>query len=198
MNRIDWRYLRKPLILLMLSITIAIILSLAGFQYEAMQVEKYQGAVSKLRTTHTQYKNLVNDLDLLDQYRHHYSDYKSTGLVGDERRLSWIESLESTNEVLKLPTLTYNLLPQEDFIRPGLTVNGAVALNSSPMDLTIELLHEEDLLAVLEGLRLSIKNLFTVESCSMTRIGSLNQSLNTKGVNLSSRCTIRWVTINVG
>ncbi len=197
MNRVDWYYLQRPLIVFVLSLTLAAAMGVIGHQYETGQVEKYERAVSTLKTTHKLYANIVNDIDLLDQYRNLYSGYKSSGLIGDERRLSWIESLETTNQVLKLPRLTYNLLPQEKFIRPGLAVGNNVELNGSPMVLTMGILHEEDLLAVLEGLRLSIKNLFTVESCSLTRSGNIRRSLNTKSSNLTSMCTIKWVTINV-
>jgi hypothetical protein len=197
MNNIDWRYLRQPLIMFVLSILIATSMGVIGWQFEAAQEKKYEAAVEKLRTTHKLYTNIVNDIDLLEQYRKLYSGYKSSGLIGDERRLSWIESLENTNGVLKLPRLTYNLLPREKFVRPGLKIKSGIVVNSSPMQLSMGLLHEEDLLAVLEGLRLSIKNLFTVESCSLSRIGSVASSLKTKGINLTSQCTIRWVTINV-
>ena len=196
MNRIDWRYLQLPLIYLVSSIILAAALSLAGYKYETVQVEKYKNAVVTLRTTHKKYTSMVNDIGLLDQYRNLYEGYKSSGLVGEERRLSWIESLVTTNEVLKLPTLTYNLQPQEKFIRPGLKVKSGVELNSSPMVLSMGLLHEEDLFAVLEGLSLSIKNLYTVDSCSLTRSGEISSTLNTRSTNLTSRCTIRWVTID--
>ena len=67
---------------------------------------------------------------------------------------------------------------------------------ASPMELKIGMLHEEDLFALLEGLHLSIRNLFTVDSCSIIRQGAIGSSLDTKKTNLQSRCTIRWVTIN--
>jgi hypothetical protein len=197
MNKIDWRYLQLPLIMFLLSMILAAAVATIGKQYELAQIEKYESAVSKLNTTHKNYTDMVSEIALLDQYRNLYSGYKSSGLVGDERRLSWIQSLKTTNQVLKLPKLAYNLLPQEKFIRPGLKVKSDVEMNSSPMELTMGLLHEEDLMAVLEGLRLSIKNLFTVENCSLTRGGGISSILNTKDINISSRCTIRWVTIDV-
>lgn len=197
MSKIDWRYLQQPLILCVFSLLIATSLGVIGLQFEAAQKKKYETAVETLRTTHKLYTNIVNDIDLLEQYRNLYSGYKSSGLIGEERRLSWIESLESTNEVLKLPMLTYNLLPQEKFVRPGLKINSGILVNSSPMQLNMGMLHEEDLLAVLEGLRLSIKSLFTVDSCLLNRSGSVTGTLNTKGINLTSKCTIRWVTIDV-
>ncbi len=196
MNSIDWFYLKQPIIVLLASILIFVLLILGGYQYEKMQNEEYQKAVSTLRSTHKIYNNMANDIDLLDQYRSLYSDYKSSGLVGKERRLSWIESLESTNGVLRLPTLTYDLNPQEKFLRPGFKAKRGVVVNSSPMDLSMGLLHEEDLFALLEGLRLSIRNLFTVDSCSIYRPSPVSSSLDTQRSNLTTKCTIRWVTID--
>ena len=196
MNKIDWFYLRRPIIIIVVSIVVSIAFALAGYHYEKTQREEYEVALSTLRSTHKLYSNIINDIDLLDQYRSLYSEYKSSGLVGEERRLSWIETLESTNDVLRLPTLTYRLDPQEDFKRPGFKLKRGVAVMSSPMDLTIGMLHEEDLFALLEGLRLSIQNLFTVDSCSIIRSSPIDRSLSTKKANLRTLSTIRWVTIN--
>jgi hypothetical protein len=195
-NKIDWFYLRRPLILLLVAILVAVAIVAAGYQYENAQREQYEMALGSLRSTHKQYSNIINDIDLLDQYRNLYSDYKATGLVGEERRLSWIESLKSTNEVLRLPTLAYNLNPQEDFTRPKLRVDRDVSVMSSPMDLNIGMLHEEDLFALIEGLRLSISSLFTVDSCSISRQGTVASSLDTQRTNLRSQCTLRWVTVD--
>lgn len=196
MNKIDWFYLRRPLILLALALLVSAAVAVTGYHYEKAQREQYEVALSTLHSTHKLYTNIINDIDLLDQYRSLYSEYKSSGLVGDERRLSWIESLESTNEVLRLPTLSYKLNPQETFERPDFKQERDVAVMSSPMDLTIGMLHEEDLFALLEGLRLSIRNLFTVDSCSILRQSPIDRSLDTRKSNLRTQCTIRWVTIN--
>lgn len=196
MNKIDWFYLRRPLIMLAIATLISVGVVAVGYHYETTQREEYESAVSTLRSTHQLYTNIINDIDLLDQYRNLYSDYKASGLVGDERRLSWIESLESTNEVLRLPTLAYNLNPQEEFERPDFKLKRGVTVMSSPMDLTIGMLHEEDLFALLEGLRLTIKNLFTVDSCTIVRQSPVDRSLDTRKANFRTQCTIRWVTIN--
>ena len=196
MSKIDWSYLKRPIIMVIVASLIAVALVVSSQQYEKTQYDKFQQALSTLRSTHKLYRNMVNDIDLLDQYRNLYSGYKASGLVGKERRLSWIESLESTNEVLRLPTLTYSLHPQEDFKRPGFKLKRGINVKSSPMELTMGLLHEEDLFALLEGLRLSIKNLFTVDNCSISRKSGNERVLDTQRANLTTKCTIRWVTIN--
>jgi len=195
-NKIDWFYLKGPLIMLLVAIVVAAALAFAGYQYEQAQHEEYNKAVVTLRSTHQLYSSMVNDIDLLDQYRTLYTDYKSSGLIGEERRLSWIESLEATNEVLRLPVLSYDLNPQEEFKRPGFRVKRGVEVNSSPMELRMGLLHEEDLFALLEGLRQSIRNLFTVDSCSISRPSPIGSSLDTRRANLNTNCKLRWVTID--
>ncbi len=196
-NKVDWFYLRKPIIIFFAGLVIAILMIVTGTQYENVQQDRYEQSLSTLRTTHKLYSNIINDIDLLEQYKSRYAGYKASGLVGVERRLSWVESLESTNADLQLPAINYNLLPQEAFERPGFKVNRDVDVKGSIMDLKMDLLHEEDLFTLIEGLKLSIENIFTVESCSITRSSPVSSSLDTKRANLSSNCRLRWVTIDV-
>jgi hypothetical protein len=196
-NKVDWFYLRKPLIIFFAGLVVAILVGVAGTQYQNTQQYKYEQSLSALRTMHRLYSNIIKDIDLLEQYRNQYADYKASGLVGVERRLSWVESLESANEDLQLPTINYKLLPQEEFKRPDFTVKRGVDIKGSIMDLKMGLLHEEDLFTLIEGLKLSIKNIFTVESCSIKRRNPVSSSLDTKSANLSSDCRLRWVTIDV-
>ncbi len=194
---IDWFYLRKPLIICFIGLVIAVTMMLVSTKYENAQQDKYQQSLSTLNTTHQKYSNIIKDIDLLEQYRTQYTRYKASGLVGVERRLSWVESLESTNDVLKLPTISYSLLPQEEFNRPDFKVKRGIDIKGSIMDLKISLLHEEDLFTLIEGLKLSIDSIFTVESCSISRKGSMSSSFNTQNANLNSECRLRWVTIDV-
>ncbi len=195
-NKIDWFFLRRALIFLSLAIIFSVVLTFLGWEYEDAKFEEYQKGVENLRTTHRLYKNMVNDIDLLEQYTVKYSAYKASGLVGDERRLSWIESLKSTNSVLKLPKISFNLLPQEGFNRPGFKAERMVEVKSSPMELNMAILHEEDISALFDGLSSSISNLFSVDSCSISLQGKVGGKFDTKRANLNANCVIRWISIN--
>ncbi|MFT5974099.1 MAG: hypothetical protein ACI9YO_000264 [Gammaproteobacteria bacterium] len=196
-NKVDWFYLRKSLVIFFAGLVIAILMIVVGTHYESIKKDEYEQSLSTLSATHQKYSNIINDIDLLEQYKSRYAGYKVSGLVGVERRLSWVESLESTNADLQLPAINYKLLPQEEFKRPGFNVTRGVNVKGSIMVLRMDLLHEEDLLTLIEGLKLSTDNIFTVESCSITRSSPVSSSLNTKSANLSSNCRLRWVTIDV-
>jgi len=195
-SNIDFYFLKRPLIFFVIAIIISAAMIIFGLQYEQLHFENYQKGERTLRTTHKLYKNMVNDIDLLELYTAKYNAYKSSGLVGGERRLSWIESLKSANAVIKLPKLTYSLLPQNGFERPGLKVNKNTKVTSSPMELSMSLLHEEDLFALIEGLSLSISNLFTIDSCKITLQGIIGSQLDTKGSNLNADCVLRWISVD--
>ena len=196
-NNIDWFFLKRTLIVFGASILLASIFFVIGAEYEQSKVDNYQQAKSSLSTAHVRYKKLVEDIDLLAQYTIAYDGYKSSGLLGGERRLSWIETLEAVNEKLKLPSLAYALKPQQAFKSPGLKVEKNVLVNSTPMDLKFDILHEEDIFSVVEEIRNSISNLFTIESCKISRKTQSNAPLNTKKANFSSNCLLRWITVDV-
>ena len=53
MNKIDWSYLKRPLIMLGVATLIAAALVALGYQYEKSQNEQYQQALSTLKSTHS-------------------------------------------------------------------------------------------------------------------------------------------------
>jgi hypothetical protein len=196
MNAIDWVFLKRPLIFFAIAIVICAGLVFAGLHYEQSAETNYQSAINKLRSTHSRYENMVNDIDLLEQYTNRFTHYKATGLVGADRRLSWVESLEAANATIQLPKLTYNLLAEEGFSRGGFKVGRNVEVTSSPMELQISMLHEGDLFDLIDGLSNSINNLFSVDSCTLTLTNALGQSFKTNRPNLTGRCVIRWISID--
>ena len=62
MNKVDWSYLKRPMIIFAVAILVGTGLTLVGFEYEQAQEVKYQRALSSLRSTHGDYRKLVNDL----------------------------------------------------------------------------------------------------------------------------------------
>ncbi len=196
-NPVDWRFLRGALIFLLLAAIATAALIYFGLLYEEDRATAYRQQESQLRSTHSKYEKLVRDLDLMEQYTTKFNGYKSSGLVGKERRLSWIESLEAVNSRLRLPRMSYNLMPQEDFKRPGFKPLRFVSVKSSPMQVSMELLHEGDVFSLIEGLEQEISNLFTVDSCRLRLKGQVGKLFDTRKPNLSGDCVIRWISIDV-
>ena len=196
-NKLDFDFLKHTLIFLVVAIILSLAFIFGGLQFEQAKYEEYTTTRSSLEQTHLKYKKLVDDLDLLQLYRESYKGYKENGLIGAERRLTWIETLEAVNDDLKLPKLTYALSPQEGFKRPKFIHDKKILVNSTPMLMNIDLLHEEDLFKVFNGIQERIDNLFTIEQCTLSRKQSSGALLNTRSANLNSNCLMRWITVDV-
>ncbi len=196
-NKIDLQFIKRPLIFIIIILVVSVVLMVFGQQFETAKLDQYNSSKSSLQRSHRTYKKLVEDLDLLDLYTKSYKKYRKSGLLGPERRLSWVESLEAVNDVLQLPKLSYELDPQEEFKQPKLQIVNNIKVSSTPMKLEIELLHEEDLFVVFEGIQNNIDSLFTIDSCKITRLGKRDSVLSTQKANLRSSCLLRWITVDV-
>jgi hypothetical protein len=196
-NKIDFQFLKRTLIFFVVALILSIGMVFAGIYYEDEKIAEHNKAKSSLSSAHARYSKLVKDIDLIHLYTESYKEFKKSGLIGPERRLSWIETLESVNEVLQLPQLNYSLAPQEEFSRPKFKAAKKILVSSTPMELTMHLLHEEDIFTVFEGIEKSIDNLFSVDSCSIKRKKQGANLLSTKEANLTSSCLIRWITVDV-
>ena len=196
-NKIDFQFLKRSLIFFAVAVFISAGFIFAGEQIKSEKLQAYTAVKSSLQRSHKKYTTLVKDIDLISLYTQSYKDYKKSGLIGSERRLSWIETLELVNDELKLPKLSYGLEPQEEFKRPKLKIERKILVSSTPMTLDINLLHEEDLFAVFNGIQGSIDNLFTIESCKISRIIKKGSLLSTREANLNSKCLLRWITVDV-
>jgi len=196
-SKLDFNFLKNSLIFLAVAVMLSLAFIFGGLQFEQSKFDEYSKTRSSLERTHVKYKKLVDDLDLLQLYRESYKGYKQNGLIGAERRLTWIETLEAVNDDLKLPKLTYALAPQEEFKRPKFTHDKKILVNSTPMLMNIDLLHEEDLFKVFNGIQERIDNLFTIDQCTLSRKQSSGALLNTRSANLNSNCLMRWITVDV-
>lgn len=193
---IDFTYLKKPLIFFSVALVISIGLIWFGIEFESTKLDQYEKERSNLVREHRRYSQLVEDIDLLEQYTDQYREYTSSGLIGPERRLSWIETLEQVNQEIRLPLLRYSLLPQEEFQLPGFRTPPKIKIYSTPMLIDLEMLHEADLFSVLYGISEQVSQLLTVDSCELNR-PSADAVLSTKKTNMMAKCKLRWVTVDV-
>jgi hypothetical protein len=127
-------------------------------------------------------------------------DYKKLldrGIIGDEQRLDWVDTIGQIKTVRKIYDIKYAISPQKSFeIQGAGPAGGDVEFRVSELKLDMQLLHEEDMLAFLDDLQRQLKTHVMVRSCSVQRLdrgGSVERS----GANprLRADCIIDLVTI---
>ena len=140
----------------------------------------------------SRYAQVDNEKRDIRNFQQRFVALRQRGLVGDERRLEWLDAIRQTQEQLKLAPLSYEIEPQQTVQLESPLDLGDFELRGSRMRLHMELLHELDLFNFFQALRQH--SYFAVQDCSIKRLGVV---AGTPGAStLGADCTLNWITLN--
>ena len=124
-----------------------------------------------------------------------YREMDRQGIIGQEHRLDWIEQIRRTEKERKLFDIAYELQPQQP-VDKTITASSAdgVEVLSSPMKLDMPLLHENDLLNLLNDLKANVQAYLRLHRCTIER---MPQPTSERGptAQLKAACELDWITI---
>lgn len=133
--------------------------------------------------------NAQEDAKNISVYYPRFLEYKSQGIIGEEDRILWVETLSRLVQKREMIRMNYSIVPPQVFsTRESLK---DADLYVSTMTVEMGLLHEGELLKLLELMKKEAKGLFGVSECSLKRKGA---KLETSGTvaNLEGRCVLLW------
>lgn len=122
-----------------------------------------------------------------------YVRLKRLGIIGEERRLEWADAMTRIRTQRELPDLRYRVERQRQISSVAGKPAG-VDFFASAMKVSLALLHEGDLFAFLQDLRVSGNAYYAVKNCSMSRTG-LASSGGGLAPRLHAECEIDLITI---
>jgi hypothetical protein len=123
-----------------------------------------------------------------------YMRLTERGIIGPNRRLDWVETVETLGRRHGLFSVRYTMGAQKPFEAPAVaTVREGFDVNVSPMTLEIAALHEGHLLDFLESLQRDIRGLTLIERCSLERVGSGRELRYAP--QIKATCNLGWVTL---
>lgn len=189
----EWRKLRYPLISLGLGV-IVVTLLLSYMQNRKAEADQalltQQGQLNQARQ---KYQASGLEKDTIVKYLPIYQELINDGFIGEERRIEWIDSLRTIHQQNKLFGIKYSIGLQEDY-KPAFALNtGPFTLHRSVMKLELSMLHEGDLLTLLEALDAQQTTPFIVRDCEIVRLSAANKA--TLAPNLLANCELDWLSI---
>ena len=193
-NQQDWRKLRYPILALGAAlVAVGLLVSLAD-QYRTKNETALQTQQNLLNQARAKFQSSGLEKETIMQYLPKYNDLLENGFIGEERRIEWIEKLREIHTQHKLFSIDYSIGLQEAY-KPSFVPNlGSFSLNRSVMKLTLDMLHEGDLINLLDGLHEQAAP-FIVRDCEISRpIGAVVNSKNL-AANLKANCEIDWLTL---
>jgi len=190
----DWRKLRYPLLTLGgVLVFIGLLVSLAD-QYQNKSAEALQQYQKLNHDARQKYQSSGLEKQTITQYLPLYYDLLTDGFIGEERRIEWIEQLRLVHHRHKLFSIDYNISLQEEFAPSFVTNMGSFVMHRSTMSLGLDMLHEGDLINMLEGLQEQTTP-FIVRECEVTRPIGAKIEVQKIAANLKANCEIDWLTL---
>jgi hypothetical protein len=125
-----------------------------------------------------------------------YQALVARGMVGDENRLDWIDTLTAIKNERRLFNIGYSIEPQKPLDYPGFAPGRGVNFMASRVTIETQLLHEEDLLNFIDDLTKRGKSYLAVRSCDVQRTdrGS-SGGATTLAPRLRATCVFDLITI---
>jgi hypothetical protein len=135
--------------------------------------------------------NVASEEQDIRAFQPRFLALQAAGLIGSENRLAWIEALRQAQRERKLPSVTYDIEPQQAVTMDQPFGLGDYQLRGSRMQLHLALVHELDLFTLLADLRSA--GLFTVEQCKLTR--AMAQPDAGAAPRVLGECTLVWLSL---
>ncbi|MEV4781019.1 hypothetical protein [Burkholderia sp. LMU1-1-1.1] len=143
---------------------------------------------------YSRYAHVDNEKRDIRNFQQRYIELRERGLIGEEKRLEWVDAIRQTQEQRKLLPLSYEIDPQQPVRLESALDLGEYQLQGSRMRLHMELLHEMDLFDFLGDLR--ERSFFAVQDCSIKRLGVVAGAAGAAaGPTLGADCTLNWITM---
>lgn len=193
-EKFDRAVLQGPIIVFVVSLLVSgSIIGATWYFNDKMQL-KHNADKQQSQAISNQYLSVDQEELLVRQYYPQFIELYNNGIIGQERRLNWIETLRAAGESIKLPGLRYKIESQRQYT-PGYPLDtGSFQVFASPMKLDLDLLHEGDLLKLLNALDRQAEGTYNLSSCKLQRAAYINLADTGKG-NITAECELMWFNI---
>jgi len=183
--------------LLIISVLTLVLGAIIAYVSNVVLIEAQQSKITADREwseAHRKLERTKSEKEDLQGYYHQYQNLVEQNVIGQERRLDWIEAIEKIRNKLNIFSVKYKLEPQETLNFETVTTSNSFDLHRSNMTLDFSLLHEGQLLNFLDTLSKEAKGMYLLESCTLTRNDFVRQLRFIP--NLQAKCTLGWITLN--
>lgn len=165
--------------------------------YKTRQEAAYSRNHGEFREASQRYLSVDDDEKIIRQQYPRYIELTNKGVIGEENRLNWLESLRRAGASIDLPSLRYQISAREA-ANPPYLVNfnsGNLQVYESRMRLDVGLLHEYDFSALLDELNRHAAGLYSVSRCTFTRSNDV-VAPDPRAENITAGCELEWYTVS--
>lgn len=194
MRGIDWRALRGSIALFAFALTLGAIVAGGAIRFHDEALRGHERQKGRLESIRSRYRTIDEQKRLIETWSPPFRALQAGGIIGEEQRLAWIETLRDVAAHVRLPSLRYRIEPRTVY-EGGLDLEtGGYRLFSTVVRLEAGLLHEGDLERLIRELAARDAGLYRIERCDVRRAGP-SFVMRPGAVNLAAECDLRWITL---
>ena len=191
----DLAALKMPMIVLAIAVAASFAIVAFTSARNSTSEQQYRAQLAALQEARTRLQRSGEERETVLHFLEAYRRLEEIGFVGEERRLTWVESLRVANAQAKLFGVDYQLSAQEPFLRAPKDNPISDRVKHSRMRISFGALHEGDLTRLLRALSAQQPGIFALNSCTLDRAG--RKGAPTPGhANLTAECDLSWLTID--
>lgn len=192
MNNFDYSLLKGRIILFSCVLFICALLLWFSFSQLSKQEQMMGNTQSDMDSSGEEITRLNNLVALFENFNSDYKKYEAKGFLNEEKRLSWIETLENTASQLQLDNLRYEITPKTTLAGETKGFSPNISLHESKLSLESGLIHEGDLVSLISNLNQLDSGLFIVDNCKVQRLDATTKSASSS--NFHAKCDTFWYT----
>ena len=192
MADINFSLLRDRLLIFVASLLVCGVLLALSYYLIAESRELNRQVGSTARSYKNSTTALFANKALVEKFYGGFKEISDEGFLDKEKRLVWIETLEGTAKRLQLSSLGYQIDPQKKVGSERFAIPANVELFQSTLSFETSLLHEGDLVALIDDLAQVSSGLLVLEHCQISRKNE--NLLLSKEHNFTSICNLSWYT----
>ncbi len=175
--------------------SIILLLSIAfvsvSYMYMEDSYQDQQSSKRAMRLWQIKIDSSVENNQIIDEFEANFLRLVNQGVVGEENRLSWFETIQSAAKKRGMPSVKYSISEQEALSARDLNSRyRGIDVFKSEMTLNIKMAHEGDLFALLNDLR-KADGLFAIDSCNIEKVSK--KIVDTEN-NMKAYCELGWYT----
>ena len=193
-SNIEFSMIRGALFIFVISILIAALMIGFSYYFRGEMFADFQKNKYKFQDISQRYLAVDQEEKNIREFYPDYSKLYDEGIIGREHRLNWIEVLRNSGREIKMPSVDYQITSQTEYDNQFPLSQGNYKIYVSSMDLNLQLLHEGDLLQLMDNLNQQAKGLFSIRSCELIRKSDIIKRSTTTN-NIDAKCKLDWFNI---
>ena len=193
LSRQDLPLIRGTLLLLAAVVALGAAAVWGSGHFEKRMQDRLQETQNTLSATRNQFQQVRQEQEDIRRYQARYQELVAMGLIGEEKRLEWMESIARIRRERKLFEISYEIAPQQPIATDPSLPTGDFQLLGSRITVRFGLLHEGDLVNFLEDLGKQGTGLYVVQQCLISRAAAAPPEALQP--SLDAACTLTWLTL---